>query len=91
MERITGRKVKALRSDSGGEYTSGEFESYLKMEGIHHELTVPKNPEQNGAAECMNRTLIESVHSMLADAKLPHKFWAEALSTAVYLRNNSCG
>ena len=26
---------------------------------------------------------------MLADARLPHRFWAEALSTAVYLRNRS--
>jgi len=26
---------------------------------------------------------------MLADSKLPHRFWAEALSTAVYLRNHS--
>ena len=37
----------------------------------------------------MNRTLIETVRSMLADAKLSHKFWAEALTTAVYLRNHS--
>ena len=35
----------------------------------------------------MNRTLVEMVRAMLADAKLPKKFWAEALSTAVYLRN----
>jgi len=26
---------------------------------------------------------------MLSDSKLPHRFWAEALSTAVYLRNRS--
>ena len=26
---------------------------------------------------------------MLADAKLPHSFWAEAVSTAVYLKNQS--
>ena len=26
---------------------------------------------------------------MLADAKLPYCFWAEAVSTAVYLRNKS--
>ena len=32
---------------------------------------------------------METVCSMLIDAKLPHKFWAEALSTAVYLRNRS--
>ena len=70
-------------------YTSTEFKSYLKKEGITHQLTVPKTPEQNGVAERMNRTLVESVRSMLADAKLPHKFWAESLSTAVYLRNRS--
>jgi len=26
---------------------------------------------------------------MLIDSKLPHKFWAEALSSAAYLRNRS--
>ena len=89
VDRSTGRKLKALRTDNGGEYTSTEFVDYLRSEGIRHELTVPKTPEQNGVAERMNRTLIEIVRSMLADAKLPHKFWAEALATAVYLRNRS--
>ena len=32
---------------------------------------------------------METVRSMLIDAKLPHQFWAEALSTAVYLKNRS--
>ena len=36
-----------------------------------------------------HRAMVESVRSMLADAQLPHKFWAEALSTAVFLRNLS--
>ena len=35
----------------------------------------------------MNRTLLEMVRSMLVDSKLPQRFWAEALSTPVYLRN----
>ncbi len=61
----------------------------MKTKGIRHELTVPKTPEQNGIAEWMNKTLMETVRSMLADAKLPERFWAEALSTAVYLRNRS--
>ena len=73
----------------GGEYTSTEFITYLKNEGIRHELTVPKTPEQNGVAERMNRTVVETVRSMLSEAKLPHKLWAEAVSTAVYLRNRS--
>ena len=82
-------KLKVLRTDNGGEYTSTEFNEYLKREGIKHELSVPKNPEQNGVAERLNRTLIEAVRAMLSSSKLPHKFWAEALSTAVYLKNRS--
>ena len=89
VERSTGRKLKTLRTDNGGEYVSADFEKCLKKEGVRHELTVPKTPQQNGVAERMNRTLVEAVRSMLADARLPHRFWAEALSTAVYLRNRS--
>ena len=89
VERKTGRKLKALRTDNGGEYTSTDFKAYLRTEGVRHELTVPKTPEQNSVAERMNRTLVETVRAMLADTKLPHKFWAEAVSTAVYLRNRS--
>ena len=37
----------------------------------------------------MNRTLVEAASSMLFNENLPHKFWAEALSTATYLRNRS--
>ena len=51
---------------------------------------VSKIPEQNRFAERMNRTLVEATCSMLFGAnKLPQRFWAEALSTAVYLRNCS--
>ena len=33
----------------------------------------------------MNRIGVETVRSMLSEAKLPHKLWPEAVSTAVYL------
>ena len=89
VENSIGMKVKTFRSDNGGEYTSREFKDYLKKEGIHHEFTIPKTPQQNGVAERMNRTLVESVRAMLADSKLPKRFWAEALATAMYLRNRS--
>ena len=82
-------RLKILHTDNGGEYTSKEFGDYLKAEGIRHELIIPKPPEQNEVAERLNRTLVKSVQSMLSDAQLPRKFWAEALSTAVFLRNQS--
>ena len=48
VEKASGKKLKTLRSDNGGEYTSKKFEAYLKSEGIRHECTIPKTPEQNG-------------------------------------------
>ena len=87
VENQSKRKLKTFRSDNGGEYTLNKFETYLKNEGIRHEKTVPKTPEQNGVAERLNRTLVESARSMLLDAVLSKHYWAEAISTAAYLRN----
>ena len=88
-EKSTGEKLKTLRSDNGGEYLSSDFQKYLLQEGIVHQRTVPKTPEQNGVAERINRTIVETARCMLTEAKLPYKFWAEAVSTAVFLRNRS--
>ena len=66
---------------------SNEFEAYLKSKEIHHELTVPYSPEQNGVSERMNRTLMESARSMITHAGLPDCYWAEAVATASYVRN----
>ena len=85
MEKATKKKVRTFRTDNGGEYTSSQFENYLKAEGIRHELTVPKTPQQNGVTESLNQTLVEMARSMLLDSKLSKKFWGEAISTAVYL------
>lgn len=86
---ITGKQVKTLRSDNGGEYCSKSFDAYLKEKGIVHQTTVPYNPAQNGVAERMNRTIVEAARSMMSHSKMPMEFWAEAVNTAVYLRNRS--
>ena len=70
VEKSSGRKLKTIRTDNGGEYTSTAFEEYLTSEGIRHERTIPRTPEQNGVAERMNRTLVEMVRSMLAGTRL---------------------
>ena len=88
VERSTGRKLKCLRTDNGGEYI-GQFDAYCKNHGIRHEKVPPKTPQMNGVAERMNRTIAEKVRSMLSQAKLPKSFWAEAVRTAVDLINLS--
>ncbi len=55
--------------------------------GTHHQLTVAYNPQQNVVAERMNRTLMNLVRSMLHHKNIDKRFWADALATAVYVRN----
>ncbi len=59
----------------------------MESKEIHHELSVPYSPEQNGLAERLNRTLMESARTMMAHAGLPDCYWAEAIATAAYVRN----
>ncbi|KAF2347659.1 Integrase catalytic core [Trinorchestia longiramus] len=89
VENHYDHKIKILRTDNGGEYVSTDFERFLKVNGIVHQKTVPKTLEQNGVAERMNRTILEAVRAMLSDSKLPNTFWAEAVSTAVCVKNRS--
>jgi len=55
----TGNIVKILRSDCGTEYTSRSFVQYLDREMIKQELTTPYTPEQNGASERDNWTIVD--------------------------------
>nr|GFC30855.1 retrovirus-related Pol polyprotein from transposon TNT 1-94 [Tanacetum cinerariifolium] len=62
---------------------------YFAAEGIQHQTSVARTPEQNGVVERRNRTLIEAARTMLNAAKLPLFFWAEAISTACFTQNRS--
>ncbi|KAE8950986.1 hypothetical protein PR001_g33923, partial [Phytophthora rubi] len=87
MENATGRKIKRLRSDNGGEYTGRLFKEYLSKQGIRHEKTVPYTPQQNGLAERMNRSLVEMARCMLYHEGIDKKWWAEAVNTSAWIIN----
>ncbi|RVW34849.1 Retrovirus-related Pol polyprotein from transposon RE2 [Vitis vinifera] len=42
--------IKTLRTDSGGEYLSIEFQAFLASKGIIHQCSCPSTPQQNGVA-----------------------------------------
>ncbi|KAJ0491696.1 putative RNA-directed DNA polymerase [Helianthus annuus] len=89
VERESGKLLKTLRTDRGGEFCSGEFNAFCDEHGIHRELTAPYTPEQNGVAEHKNRTVVEMARCMLKAKSLGNQFWGEAVATAVYLLNLS--
>lgn len=86
-ENFHDRKVKVLRSDNGGEYTSTDFKEYLTEHGIKHQLTIPGTPEQNGVAERMNQTLLDMTRCLLIESGVPKELWADAVVTASRIRN----
>ncbi|GMF31059.1 unnamed protein product [Phytophthora lilii] len=63
------QRVKCIRTDNGGEYTSKRFDAFCRQEGIIHQTSAPYSPQQNGLAERMNRTLTEMARSIV----VPHE------------------
>lgn len=87
VENETGKSIKCLRTDRGGEYTSREFSDYCKEEGIRRQLTTAYTPQQNGIAERKNRTVMNMVRSLLSAKKAPKYFWSEAANWTFYVLN----
>nr|GFB49575.1 zinc finger, CCHC-type [Tanacetum cinerariifolium] len=80
-------KLRMLRTDREGEFTSNEFTKYCKENGIAQQLTTPYSPQQNGVVERKNRTVLSTTRSMMKAMKLPLTFWAEAVRHAIYILN----
>ena len=82
-------QIKAIRTDGGGEYSSGEFQQKLKNSRIQWQVTVPYTPQEDGVAENSNRVLVGRANALIQHADAPKNYWAEALLTTVYLKNIS--
>ena len=89
LEKQSGWPLLVVRTDNGSEYINSTLATFFKEKGVIHQTTVRYTPEQNGKAERLNRTLLDRVRAMLEDSKLPKTLWAEAATTASYLRNRA--
>ena len=76
VENQTSKKIKTLRSENGGEYTSKKFKAFCTSVGIKREYIVPYNPQKNGVIERKNRTIVEVevAKTMLHDQILHFSF-----------------
>ena len=57
LENQLGKQLKALLSDQGGKYMSGELNYFLKEHEIIFQLIALGTPQQNGVSERRKRTL----------------------------------
>jgi transposase InsO family protein len=88
-EAEAGCKLRAFRTDRGGEFTSKAFMEYCATDGVQRQLTAPYSPQQNGVVERRNGMVVETARSLLKAKGLPGWFWGEAVLTAVYLLNRA--
>src|SRR5258708_21336173 len=57
VEKETGKSLKILCTDGGGEYTSAAFSSFLAECGIKHETMNAYTPHENGVSKHANHTI----------------------------------
>ncbi|KAK8578905.1 hypothetical protein V6N13_142162 [Hibiscus sabdariffa] len=82
-----GQNISHIRSDHGTEFQNLGFKEFCNENGISHNFSAPRTPQQNGVVERKNRTLEEMARTMLCENNLPKYFWAEATNTSCYIIN----
>jgi hypothetical protein len=80
VERETGRKLKTLRTDRGGEFNSIDFAG---------SAPASHRSKQNGVVERRNQTVVRTARCMLKAMGVPARFWSEAVTTAVSVLNRA--
>ena len=84
-----GWDIKCLQSDRGGEFTSNEFNEYLRQRGTIRRLTVHDSPQSNGIAKRCNGVLLGHARALLIDSGLPKFLWKEAMRFSMWIRNRT--
>ena len=78
-----------LINDNLGSYFLLGF-GYLGILGFAlHQTTCPYSPQQNEVVERKNKHILELTISLLIDGNVPSHLWGEAVSSTVYLINQT--
>nr|GEY56290.1 hypothetical protein [Tanacetum cinerariifolium] len=91
VQRGLHAQVRIVRTDKGTEFLNKTLHAYFASEGIQHQTSVARTPEQNGVVKRRNRTLVEATGTMLSATKVPLFFGAEAIATTCFKQNRSLG
>jgi len=89
VEKEKGVSIKCLRSNGRGEYFSNEFSEYLKEHEIQKKYSCSYSSQQNGVVERKNMHIVEITCAMFNEKKLQNYFWAEVVTTTIYIMNRT--
>ncbi|GJQ95147.1 retrovirus-related pol polyprotein from transposon TNT 1-94 [Tanacetum coccineum] len=64
IQRNLQAPVISVRTDRGTEFLNKTLHAFFKEEGIEHQTSTPRTPEQNGVVERRNRTLVEAARTI---------------------------
>nr|GEV29627.1 integrase, catalytic region, zinc finger, CCHC-type, peptidase aspartic, catalytic [Tanacetum cinerariifolium] len=74
---------------TGRKFTLGEQCPLTRSVGIFHQKSVSRTPQQIGAIERQNHTLVEAAQTMLIFSKALMFLWEKAVATTCYTQNRS--
>eukprot|EP00253_Pinus_taeda_P015597 PITA_15597 len=89
VENESNHKIKCLRSDRGGEFTSNEIFDFCEEHGIRREFSTARTPQQNGVVERMNRTIQQMARVMMDESGTPAIFWGKVAFAPVFILNKT--
>ena len=83
VEKETGKSLKCLRSEKGGEFTSNEFETFYNDRGIKRQTSTPRTPPQNGIGKRRNRSILDYAKTLMIEKKVSLKYLKLFILTCV--------
>nr|GFA28708.1 hypothetical protein [Tanacetum cinerariifolium] len=69
--------VITVRTDRGTEFLNKTLNAFFNEEGIEHQTSTARTPEQNSVVKRWNRTLGEAARTMLSASQLSLLFWVK--------------
>ena len=89
-QNTTGKNLKRLHSDGGGEFINSTLKAYLDDNGIEQTITVPNTLIHNPIVERMNQSLEAIARCLLEHSHAPQEMWSDAMMHAALIYNHIC-
>nr|GEY75756.1 retrovirus-related Pol polyprotein from transposon TNT 1-94 [Tanacetum cinerariifolium] len=88
VQRGLQAQVRVVRTDKGTEFLNQTLHAYFAAEGIHHQTSVARTPEQNGVVERQNLLLLMFDELLNGSSKVMSKSSAVSAVDAPYQCQN---